>query len=77
VVNYNTVPDDPRTPFDPSGIRIGTPAVTTRGMGAAEMTAIAEWMSQVVVALDREDETAIEAIAAQTRELTAGFPVPA
>ena len=47
-LNYNTVPNDPRKPFDPSGIRLGTPSVTTRGMKEAEMALIAAWIDQVV-----------------------------
>jgi glycine hydroxymethyltransferase len=77
VVNYNTVPDDPRKPFDPSGIRIGTPAVTTRGMGAAEMTAIAGWFDRVVHAARKNDDAELDQIAKEVKELTAGFPVPA
>jgi glycine hydroxymethyltransferase len=76
-VNYNTVPDDPRTPFDPSGIRIGTPAVTTRGMGDAEMTAIAGWFDRVVSAANKGDDAELDQIAKEVKELTAGFPVPA
>ncbi len=77
VVNYNTVPDDPRKPFDPSGIRIGTPAVTTRGMGTAEMTAIAGWFDRVVTAANSGDEADLDQIGKEVKELTAGFPVPA
>ncbi|MGH2689162.1 MAG: serine hydroxymethyltransferase, partial [Actinomycetota bacterium] len=47
-LNYNTVPFDPRKPFDPSGIRLGSPSVTSRGMGVAEMKQIAAWMDRVV-----------------------------
>jgi glycine hydroxymethyltransferase len=74
--NYNTVPFDPRKPFDPSGIRIGTPAVTTRGMGEAEMELIAGWIDAGIEAAKREDEPAISRIAEQVRELAAGFPIP-
>ena len=74
--NYNTVPFDPRKPFDPSGIRLGTPAVTTRGMTEPGMELIAGWIDEGVEAAKRHDEMAIERIASQVRELAAAFPIP-
>jgi glycine hydroxymethyltransferase len=75
-VNYNTVPFDPRKPFDPSGIRLGTPAATTRGMARGEMELIARWIDEGVDAAGRGDEATIERIAGEVRELTAAFPIP-
>ncbi len=76
VTNYNTVPFDPRTPFDPSGIRIGTPSVTSRGMGPSEMARIAAWMDEGIEAARAEDAGALDRIAGQVAELTADFPAP-
>ena len=73
-LNYNTVPFDPRKPFDPSGVRIGTPAVTSRGMREPEMVEIAAWMDKVVSSPD--DEGLIEQVAGEIRELCSRFPAP-
>ena len=75
-VNYNTVPFDPRKPFDPSGIRIGTPAITTRGLGDSHMAQVAAWMDDAITAAAKDDEAAIERIAGQVRELLSAFPMP-
>jgi glycine hydroxymethyltransferase len=75
-VNYNTVPFDPRKPFDPSGIRIGTPAITTRGLGESHMAQVAAWMDDAITAAAKEDEAAIDRIAGEVRALLAGFPMP-
>ncbi|WP_437951112.1 serine hydroxymethyltransferase [Sorangium sp. So ce296] len=74
VANYNSIPFDPRKPFDPSGLRIGTPAVTSRGMGVAEMERLAAWMDDV--AQNVNDEARIARIAAEVAELCRGFPAP-
>jgi len=74
VLNYNSVPFDPRKPFDPSGIRLGTPSVTSRGMGTGEMTRIAAWMDEVVS--NPEDEDRQARIAGEVKELCAQFPAP-
>jgi glycine hydroxymethyltransferase len=74
--NYNTVPFDPRKPFDPSGIRLGTPAVTTRGMTKPEMELIANWIHDGVEAARRNDEATIKRIAKEVRELALAFPIP-
>ena len=74
--NYNTVPFDERQPFDPSGIRIGTPAITTRGMGPAEMEVVAGWFDEVVKAATSGDETVVERVRREVHELTSAFPAP-
>jgi len=72
-LNYNSVPFDTRKPFDPSGIRLGTPSVTSRGMGAAEMKLIAGWIDRVVGKPD--DETSAKVLA-EVLEVTRRFPAP-
>jgi glycine hydroxymethyltransferase len=74
VANYNSIPFDPRKPFDPSGLRIGTPAITSRGMGVDEMKRLAGWMDQVVAA--PEDEKITTRVAGEIRELCQSFPAP-
>jgi glycine hydroxymethyltransferase len=72
--NYNAVPFDPRKPFDPSGLRVGTPAVTSRGMGAVEMGKIAGWIDEVVKA--PTDDALIGRVAREVEELCKSFPAP-
>lgn len=74
-VNMNMIPFDQRKPLDPSGIRVGTPALTTRGMQAEEMQRIGEWILQALRA--PEDEELHGRIRGQVSELCAHFPVPA
>ncbi|WP_310600428.1 serine hydroxymethyltransferase [Desulfobulbus sp.] len=74
VLNYNAVPYDTRKPFDPSGIRLGTPAVTSRGFKEEQMEQIGKWIDAVVA---DPANTALQAeIAAAVRQLCAGFPAP-
>jgi RpiB/LacA/LacB family sugar-phosphate isomerase len=73
-VNKNTIPFETRSPFQASGIRLGTPAVTTRGMKEAEMAAIADMISEVL--LDIKNTDAAHKVRARVRELTAKFPLP-
>ena len=74
VLNYNAVPFDPRKPFDPSGLRIGTPAVTSRGMGKDVMVKLAEWIDRVVAAPG--DAGVTGGVAAEVREVCGRYPAP-
>ncbi len=74
-VNMNMIPFDQRKPLDPSGIRIGTPALTTRGMGPSEMQRIGNWMLKSLQAPD--DESLHQRIRSEVSELCSHFPVPA
>ena len=75
-LNYNTVPYDTRKPFDPSGIRLGTPALTTRGLTEAQMPQVAAWMDEAVTAAVKEDDGTLDRIAGEVRDLLAAYPMP-
>ncbi|HPA62978.1 MAG TPA: serine hydroxymethyltransferase [Spirochaetota bacterium] len=74
ILNYNTVPGETRKASDPSGIRLGTPSVTSRGFGIAEMEKIAEWMDKAVSCC--EDDAKLAEIAKEVEALCAKFSVP-
>ncbi|WSM95255.1 serine hydroxymethyltransferase [Streptomyces sp. NBC_01696] len=76
VVNYNTVPYDPRKPFDPSGIRIGTPALTSRGIPSSEMGAVAQWIDLVVDAARTGDESTVSKVREEVRTMMDAYPAP-
>jgi glycine hydroxymethyltransferase len=72
-LNYNSVPYDTRKPFDPSGIRLGSPSVSSRGMGEAEMRQIAAWMDAVITS---PTDAVAEKVFGEVREMTRKFPAP-
>lgn len=75
-LNYNAVPFDPRKPFDPSGIRLGTAAVTTRGLTPEHQPQIAEWIDRATSAAANDDSGTLEKIAGEVRELLDAYPIP-
>ena len=74
VVNKNMIPFDQRKPMEASGIRLGTPAVTTRGLNESHMEQLAGWFDQVLK--NPQDQASIDAVRAQTQELCRAFPIP-
>ena len=72
-VNKNSVPNDPKSPFVTSGIRIGTPAVTRRGFAKAEVTQVADWISEIIKNI--EDKNLIANIKEEVKNLCGNFPV--
>ncbi len=73
-VNKNTVPFDPRPPFSPSGIRLGTPALTTRGMKQAEMVQIASWIDQAIT--HHSDDKILNKLRIDIKQFTSKYPLP-
>jgi glycine hydroxymethyltransferase len=77
-LNYNTVPYDPRKPFDPSGVRLGTPAITSRGLKEEHMDAVADWFHRAVrnAAETQGGDERLDVIAREVREFLRDFPAP-
>jgi glycine hydroxymethyltransferase len=74
VTNANSIPFDPRKPFDPSGVRIGTPAATTRGLEQGHMSQVANWMDEVVSA--PSDDSVADRVRAEVHDMTRRYPAP-
>ena len=72
-LNANAVPDDPLPPFRPSGIRLGTPAMTTRGLGEDDMERIADWIASAIE--NREDDEKLHSLRAETENFLASYPI--
>ena len=72
-VNKNSVPNDPKSPFVTSGIRVGTPAVTRRGFTEKEVSKVADWISEIIVNI--EDKNLISNIKEEVKSLCSNFPV--
>ncbi|MDP1694533.1 MAG: aminotransferase class I/II-fold pyridoxal phosphate-dependent enzyme, partial [Candidatus Woesearchaeota archaeon] len=73
IVNKNVIPEDTRKPLDPSGIRLGTPAVTTRGLKEEHMEMIAQWIDEVIQ--NSNDDTKLTQIHRQVQKLAQQFPI--
>ena len=73
-INKNMIPFDPRKPLDPSGVRLGTPALTTRGCGMSDMKTVADLFDETLA--HREDEAALEGIHEKVKKFSLRFPVP-
>ncbi len=73
-INKNMIPFDPRKPLDPSGIRLGTPALTTRGCKESDMQTIADLMDETLI--NRTDDAKLPAIKEKVKEFSLRFPVP-
>jgi glycine hydroxymethyltransferase len=76
VVNKQIIPDDPLPPARPSGIRVGTPAVTTRGMTADMMKTFANWIVSTLRSAARSDTQALDTLASEVRRLAIAYPIP-
>ena len=73
ITNKNGIPDDPRPPMVTSGLRLGTPATTTRGFKEQEMTQIADWINQIIES--KGDESTIATVRAEVTNLCKQFPL--
>ena len=73
-VNKNTIPHEPRSPFDPSGIRLGTPALTTRGMKEVQMVQIAGWINEAIE--HRNDDKYLEKLNETIKDFCKDYPLP-